>query len=376
MDIGSVPVIAGVIILLASLLSLRFGFSVVLFEIVLGLILGNFFGFSAEPWMLYLAGFGGILLTFLAGTIIDVPFLKANFKQSMLLGTAAFIFPFAVTAAYCYFVAGWSVVASLVAGTALSANATVMVFSILNEAGLASSKLGRLLLAATFINGVWTALFLNLLFLQANFYTSIFIIGSVVLILGASSFSQLLFNNEKYKNKVIEIEIKYIFLILLVLMYLASLGGTQAILPAFLLGLFMSNYFDEHMDTKAIRTRLQTVAYAAITPFFFIIAGLNVSLGAVEVAAGLVVALFLIKEASKFVSVYMLAKKFMPENHIYATMLLTTGLTFGTISAVFGYQAGLIDHTQFSVVVVVILAGAIIPALVAEKWFKPKKTGA
>jgi Kef-type K+ transport system membrane component KefB len=263
-----------------------------------------------------------------------------------------------------------------VAGTALSANATVMVFSILNEAGLASSKLGRLLLAATFINGVWTALFLNLLFLQANFYTSIFIIGSVVLILGASSFSQLLFNNEKYKNKVIEIEIKYIFLILLVLMYLASLGGTQAILPAFLLGLFMSNYFDEHMDTKAIRTRLQTVAYAAITPFFFIIAGLNVSLGAVEVAAGLVVALFLIKEASKFVSVYMLAKKFMPENHIYATMLLTTGLTFGTISAVFGYQAGLIDHTQFSVVVVVILAGAIIPALVAEKWFKPKKTGA
>ena len=72
------PLIVGLIVLASSLISLRVGLSVAIIEIVLGSIAGNC-GIQPEQWMVYLAGFGGVLLTFLAGTEIDTILLKEKF---------------------------------------------------------------------------------------------------------------------------------------------------------------------------------------------------------------------------------------------------------------------------------------------------------
>jgi Kef-type K+ transport system membrane component KefB len=154
-------------------------------------------------------------------------------------------------------------------------------------------------------------------------------------------------------------------------MYFANLGESQAVLPAFVFGFVMSKYFHEKSESKEVIKRLRVVAYAIITPFFFIVGGLNVSIPLIISAIGLFIILFVIKIATKFLGVYFLAKKYIPHGSMYTTLLMSTGLTFGTIASYFGLQAGYINQVQFSVLIGVVIASAVIPTFFAQKWFKP-----
>jgi Kef-type K+ transport system membrane component KefB len=179
------------------------------------------------------------------------------------------------------------------------------------------------------------------------------------------------FGSKTLKNKVIEPEIKYVFLLLIAFMYFAQLGDGHAVLPAFLLGLLMSRHLGETSGNKAVRDRLRTVAYAIITPIFFIVGGLKISVPMIITAGGLFIILFLLKMTTKFISVYFLARKYIRDGSTYTTLLMSTGLTFGTISSVFGLNAGYINQVQYSVLVGVVIASAVIPTFIAQKWFMP-----
>jgi len=364
------PLAIGLLILVASLISLRLGLSVAIIEIIAGVVAGNA-GIRTEEWMSYLAGFGGVLLTFLAGTEIDTRLLKEKSKESILIGGLSFILPFLGVFLFTRYVVGWEYHAALIAGTALSTTSLAVVYSVLVETGLTGTETGKLLMAATFVTDMGTALALSILFVKPSLYTFIFISVSLNVIYLADRFSHLIFENPKLKNKVIEPEIKYVFVLLLTFMYFANIGEGQAVLPAFVLGLLMSRHFSGELGNKEVRKRLRTVAYAVITPIFFIVGGLKISLPLVMSAAGLFAALFLIKIAAKFVGVYFLARKYIPHGSIYTTLLMSTGLTFGTIASVFGLSSGIISQSQYSVLVGVVLASAVIPTFVAQKWFMP-----
>ena len=244
MNADVIPLIVGLLVFLASLISLEIKLSVAIIEILLGAVAG-YFGLQTAEWMLYLAGFGGIVLTLLAGAEIDVKLMKEKFKESFLIGACSFLFPFAGVALYTYYVARWGLQASLIAGTALSTTSLAVVYSVLVETGLSKTGIGKSLMAATFITDMGTALALSLLFMKPTLYTLIFVVVSVLVIIFAAKFSHLVFDNAKWKNRVIEPEIKYLFLLLLVFMYFAKLGDGHAVLPAFLLGLFMSGPFSD-----------------------------------------------------------------------------------------------------------------------------------
>lgn len=370
MNADVIPLIVGLLVFLASLISLEIKLSVAIIEILLGAVAG-YFGLQTTEWMLYLAGFGGIVLTFLAGAEIDVKLMKEKFKESFLIGTCSFLFPFAGVASYTYYAAHWNLQAALIAGTALSTTSLAVVYSVLVETGLSKTGIGKLLMAATFITDMGTALALSLLFMKPTLYTLVFVVVSVVVIIFAAKFSHLVFGNAKWKNRVIEPEIKYLFLLLLVFIYFARLGDGHAVLPAFLLGLFMSGHFSESSETKVVRNRLRTVAYAIVTPVFFIVGGLKVSVPLLAFAFGLFAILFALKMVTKFLGVYFLARKYIPGGSMYTTLLMSTGLTFGTISSVFGLTAGIIDQTQYSILVGVVIASAVIPTFIAQKWFMP-----
>ncbi|MBI2994102.1 MAG: cation:proton antiporter [Gammaproteobacteria bacterium] len=365
-----IPVIVGLIIFMASLLSLRFGLSVAIIEITLGAIAGSL-GLRTEEWMQYMATFGGILLTYLAGTEIDTALMKEKFKESFLIGFFSFLLPCVGVFLFARFVAGWDWNAALIAGIALSTTSLAVVYAVLVETRLNRTELGKILMAATFITDMGTALALSIVFLKPTAYTALFVVVSILVIVGAVNFSHHVIEHPGLKNKVIEPEIKYIFLLLLVFIYFANLGDGHAVLPAFLLGLLMSKHFGETSQTKELRNRLRTVAYAVITPLFFIVGGLKISLPLIYSALGLFMVLFLLKMMTKFIGVYFLAKRYLPQGEVYVTLLMSTGLTFGTISSVFGLNAGYINEVQYSVLVGVVVASAVIPTFIAQKWFMP-----
>lgn len=364
-----VPLIVGGLVFLSSLVSLKLGFSVAVIEILVGAIAGNA-GLQPESWMTYIAGFGGILLTFLAGAEIDTRLLR----ESFLIGALSFPLPFLGIFLFTRYVAGWSPKAALIAGTALSTTSLAVVYSVLIETGLAKTEIGKLIMASTFVTDMGTALALSALFVKPTLYTLIFISVSLNIIYFADKLSHRVFRDPMLKDKVIEPEIKYIFLMLLAFMYFANLGEGHAVLPAFLLGLVMSPHFKESSSSHVVKHRLRTVSYAFITPLFFLVGGMRISFALIASALGLFFVLFGLKIVLKFLGVFFLAKRYIPGGTVYTTLLMSTGLTFGTISSLFGLNSGYITPVQYSVLVGVVVASAVIPTFIAQRWFAPRHT--
>jgi hypothetical protein len=56
--------------------------------------------------------------------------------------------------------------------------------------------------------------------------------------------------------------------------------------------------------------------------------------------------------------------------------MMSTGLTFGTISALFGFTNHIIDQTQYTILVVGVIGSAVVPTMIAQTWFLPKSAPA
>jgi Kef-type K+ transport system membrane component KefB len=359
-------VLAGVVVL-ASMLSVELGISVALLELGLGVVAGNVFGLDPNAdWLVFVANFASIVLTFLAGAEVDPDDFKERFGATVSIGLVSFVGPFVVAWLVAWGALGWDLKAALIAGTALSTTSLAVVYAVLVETGLNRTQVGKLLMGACFVTDLGTALALSAIFIKPNAWFPVFLLVSVVLIVALPKVAPWFFG--RYGNRVIEPEIKLVFVCLFVLMVVADAAKGHAVLPAFVLGLVMSRHYQRH---RTEQERLRVVAFAFLTPFFFLRGGLNVSLGAVFANLGLLVALTASKLVPKIGLVLPLARRYVPEHALFTTLLMSTGLTFGTISSLYGLNAGIIDQTQFSLLVTVVVLSAIVPTAIAQRWFSP-----
>jgi len=355
-------------VLLASMVSVEFGISVALIELALGVALGNIFSLDPnQSWLVLIAGFASVVLTFLAGAEVDPDDFRERFGASMAIGIVSFAGPFAVATLIALGPLGWSVKASLIAGTALSTTSLAVVYAVLVETGLNSVRVGKLIMSACFVTDMCTVIALSVIFITPTIWFPVFLVVSVAVIIGLPKLAPWFFR--RYGDRVIEPEVKLVFAVLLGLMVLGKAANSQAVLPAFVLGLVMSRHYRRHREEQR---RLRIVAFAFLTPFFFVRGGMNVSLAAVFANLGVLGLLLAAKLVPKVGLVYPLGRKHAPANATFLTLLMSTGLTFGTISALYGLTAHIIDRTQFSLLVTVVVLSAIVPTAIAQRWFSPQ----
>lgn len=363
----TIAVIAAALILVASMASAELGLSVAIIEILFGIVGGNVLGLHTTPWMDFLAGFASIVLTFLAGSEVDPALLREKWKESTLIGGLSFLLPFVVTMAFAYWVLDWTLQASQIVGVALSTTSLAVVYAVLVETGLTDTYIGKIIMASTFVTDFGTALALSVLFVRPGAMLLVFIAVSVAVIMLVPRLAPWVM--QRYGNRVTEPAIKLIFLSLFILMLAGEAGESHAVLPAFLLGLAMARL----MAANRTQTqRLRVVAFAMLTPFFFLKSGMNVSLSAVVANMGWLVALLLLKLGAKFIGVFPMALRFVRADAWYTTLLMSTGLTFGTISSLYGLNAGILTQAQFSVLVTTVIGTAVIPTVIAQRFFTPK----
>jgi len=354
------------IALVASMVSVELGVTVALLELTLGIVLGSVVEVGGHDWLDFVASFAAIVLTFLAGMEVDPAFMRRRLRASVGIGVASFAGPFVVASLVASTLLDWTPRASLIAGTALSTTSLAVVYAVLVERGLTDLAIGKLLMSATFVTDLCTAVALSVILIEPSGWFPLYLAVSLALVLALPRVAPWFFG--RYGDRVIEPEIKLVFACLLVLMVLADASNGHAVLPAFVLGLVMSRHYLEHREEQK---RLRVVAFSFLTPFFFIRGGLNVSLGAVVANVGLLAALLAAKMLPKVAFVLPLARRAAPRHATFTTLLMSTGLTFGTISALYGLNAGILDTTQFSLLVAVVVLSAIVPTAIAERWFLP-----
>ena len=364
-DLALASILSGVV-LLASTISIELGLASAIIEMIFGVIVGNVFHITVLPdWLTFIASFGSILLTFLAGTEVNIDIMKSKLKESLLIGGLSFLLPFAIVLAFTYYIDHWTLNAAKIAAVALSTTSLAVVYAVLVETGLNKTELGKLIMSATFVTDFGTAIALSLLFIQITPYTVLFFVLAIVLLFFGPKMIKYFF--EKYSNRVIEPEIKLLFFIFFLTMFLGELGKSHAVLPIFVLGLLMSRFFEKN---SIYIKKLRTVGYVIITPFFFIKGGMSVGFKEVLSSLNLVGIFLLLKLGAKIIGVYPISRMTMPSGgRIFTTLLMSTGLTFGTLSTVYGFQAGFIDKSQFSILLAVVILSAVVPTIIAQRFF-------
>jgi Kef-type K+ transport system membrane component KefB len=359
--------------LVASVISIRVGISVALIEMFVGVIAGNFLGFHTTPWIDFLATFGSGLLTFLAGAEIDPESLRKHLKPSLMIGSISFLLPFLGAMAFAHYVIGWDLRAAQITGIALSTTSVAVVYAVMVEGGLSNTDLGKLILAACFVTDLGTVVALGVLFASFNIWMGVFVVVTALVLWKLQSVTRWVISN--WGSRVSEPEVKFIFLVLFFLGGLSTTAKSEAVLPAYLVGLVIAGVF---VRDKVLVQRMRSIAFTMLTPFFFIKAGTFVSLSALLAGLGLIAVLLGVKIATKFVGVWPLTRFFRMstrESH-YTTLLMSTGLTFGSISALYGLTNGIIDQRQYTILVTVVVGSAFVPTIIAQTWFQPAPTPA
>jgi glutathione-regulated potassium-efflux system ancillary protein KefC len=363
--------------LVATLVSIWLRIATAMSEIIVGtvaqLLIGAVIGASAlgtdQTWIKFLASTGAVILTFLAGAELDPEVMRREWKQATIVGLVAFAAPFLGCAAVARYLIGWSPDASWLTGIALSTTSVAVVYAVMLEFGLNRTDYGKVVLAACFVNDLATVLMLGFKFSPFGQKTFIFAGVSAVAFFILPWLVPRFF--ARYGGRPSELEAKLLLLAMFGLGALALWAGSEPVLPAYLLGMILAGTVGK--DHSLVR-RLRTLTFGLLTPFYFIRAGSFVSVSALASGFGVLCLLLGAKMITKFVGVYPVTRVFKApkKEAMYTTLLMSTGLTFGSISALFGLTHGIIDQRQYSYVIAAVIGSAIVPTLIANAFFLPR----
>ena len=363
--------------LLATFLATRLRVSIALMEIGVGVtaafVVGRLWGpdvMGADvPWLRFAAGTGAVLLTFLAGTELDPAVMRRKWREVTVVGIVGFLAPFLGCAAAARWLLGWDPQASWLAGIALSTTSMAVVYAVMLETGFNRTDFGKGILGACFVNDLGTVIALGLMFAPFTWRTVVFLGVSVAVFLVLPGLTPRLINH--YANRTAAFRTKWVLFILFGLGTLALWAGSEAVLPAYIAGMVLSTALGA--DQMFIR-RLRTVTIGFFSPLYFLRAGSFVSVPALVVAPVPFAVLLLAKVTTKILGLFPIIGLFRnrSDERWYYTLLMSTGLTFGTISALFGLSHQIITSEQYSYLVAVVIGSAVVPTLIANAFFLPR----
>src|SRR5215510_11981860 len=232
--------------LIASLISIWLRISTALSEIVVGtvaqLIIGAAIGSAIlgtdESWVKFLAGIGAIVLTFLAGAELDPQVFRLKWKEAVAVGLASFLFPFLGCAAAAHWLLSWDVMPSWLAGVAMSTTSVAVVYAVMLEFGFNQTEYGKTILAACFVTDLGTVVALGLIFAPFTIKTAVFLGAGIAAFALLPWLTPRFFR--RYGNRPSELETKYLLLCLLGLGALATWADSEAVLPAYVIGMVLA----------------------------------------------------------------------------------------------------------------------------------------
>jgi glutathione-regulated potassium-efflux system ancillary protein KefC len=361
----------------SAIISYHLRISIALVEICVGVAVGgvatmwgkvDLLGANTE-WLRFLASSGAVLLTFLAGAELEPAVLRTKIKEVSVVGLVGFLAPFLGCSAVAYYVLGWNGQASLLCGVALSTTSMAVVYAVMMETGLNKTEFGKGILGSCFVNDLGTVIVLGLLFAPFTGRTLVFVVVSGAALALLPLVTRLI--TRIYAYRTAAIRTKWVMLILFGMGALALWSGSEAVLPAYIAGMVLAGAAAE--DTNWVR-RIRTLTAGFLTPFYFIRAGTLVSSTALISAPVIFLALLTGKVLSKIFGLYPFIRLFRKERNErwYYTLLMSTGLTFGTISAIYGFSHGIVTQTQYSFLVAVVIGSAVVPTVIAGSFFLPQ----
>lgn len=360
-------ILIGLLIVLAGVISIEIGISAAILEIIAGLIGYNFLGLSDLPWLEFLSNFGILGIMFFAGFEIDEEVLKRYFKKSVLIGFTSYFFPFTSLFLLSFFVFNFPLKTSLLVGISTSTTSLALVYPVLKEKKLLKLKTGHILLGSAMVVDLLSIISLAILFGTVDVFLVVYIAIALFLLYMAPKIGKWIFS--RYKGNVIELEMKFILLILLSLALISEkLYASEAVF-VFMAGLVFSALLREH---AALEKKLRGIIFGFMAPLFFFRAGsmINVRLVDLEILWFMML-LCSMAFLSKYIGTYMVTRRVLRvQFSSLSGLLFNYRLTFGIIAAVFGLKFGLISDGLYFALLLTILLTSIFSSVLLRIFLK------
>ncbi|RLG05119.1 MAG: hypothetical protein DRN61_01560 [Thaumarchaeota archaeon] len=349
------------LIVVFGVLSLEIGFSTAILEIVAGVIGGNLFGGISPSWMSFIANYGLLGLMFLAGLEIDRDELKKHFRRSSILALSAYLIPFIVIFATALAITLDLGQSTLIA-ISLSTTSLALLYPLLRERGYLNLEIGHVILSAAMLVDIFSMISLSIAFSAITYLSLIFLIILALFMFHAPRVGRWLF--ARYSENLAEIELKFILLVLLALLFFAERVMISEAVLAFIMGFLFSEILEEH---EMLVEKLKGIIFAFFSPIFFFKAGSLLKISSVNPMSLLYIAALL---PTAFLSKYyasklVFRKLFGAGEHLsrFVGLSFNLRLTFGIVTALFGLELGLISPEIYAAIVAIIILSALISSI-------------
>lgn len=348
--------IAGLMILIATLVSLKTGVSSAIFEIILGALLTSL-QFNVTESLHVLSSIGVVLLMFMAGAEIDVRLLRKHGLKCLLIGTLSFTAPMLTIMTILHHLMGYNLIQSILIGTALSTTSVAIIYSFIDQAELKNSNLGTIMITSAMIADVLSMITLTVVFIGATIATLLYLLIMIAMIYLSKIFKQTRGIRYEYK-------LRLIIMVLIILAILSEFMGIHAILTAFIFGIFTSEIFHEN---KILEAKVKGLALGFLTPFFFLTAGTHINLvkavNSIETTLTFTILSLTLKYTSTAIPLRLLTK--IKDMKIPA--IFSARLTLSTIAAITGLKQSIIGTETYTAILISSLLATILVGLILNK---------
>jgi len=354
-------IVVAVVLVLAAGIALEMGFSSAIAEILAGILLGLSFSEIGDlDWVKFLGHLGLLGLMFLAGFEVDIERLRGTWRASVGIGVASLMAPLLGVFLVCRFGFGleWQTAGLMAIG--LSTTSLALVYHALKERGLLSREFGQIALSAATVVDILSMVALAVLLGNTGWGTLIFLLVVFPAIFGLPRVGKWFFR--RYKGSIVEFELRFLMVVLISMGFMAEhIGGIHPALIAFAIGLVMAEVVEEHGQ---VEEKLRAIVFSLLAPIFFLHAGLQINLSLIGGEALLQFAiLFVVAVGLKFLGTAAATQAFIGQSAGFLGLLFNYRLSFGIITATVGLEARLITEAQYSIILLVVVSSAVLPAV-------------
>ena len=353
------------LIVIFGIISLEIGMVAPILEIIAGLVGVNIFQLSDVPWMDFMANFGILGLMFFAGLEVDKDILRKNAGKGAILGLTSYLIPFTTMSLVSFILLSCDLKTAALIGISLSTTSVALVYPVLKDLKLLSSEIGQTIFAGSVLVDVLSMASLTMIFGSITYWTIIFLMLTILFMYHAPKIGGLLF--KRYRGNLAEIKLKFLFFILISLMFFSSRVGVEEAILAFILGFLFSEILEKHEE---IAEKLRGIVFGFMSPIFFFRAGSLMKLSGMRIYVVILMAVFLsMAFISKYLSARLVFSRLTPKWKKWSKLagaIFNFRLTFGLISAIFGLQHGILTNEIYTAIVGTVITTSLISSVIIK----------
>jgi Kef-type K+ transport system membrane component KefB len=298
-----------------------------------------------------------------AGFETNPDVLKRHAKKNLAIGFVGYFFPFTAIFITTFFMLKYALNVSILLSLGLSTTSLALVYAVIRERQAWSTPTIQIMLGSAMIMDMLSMLTLTMLISEVNYELILYGVSLILVLFFAIKVSPRLIR--RYSGHFSELEVRFILVLLLVMLFYAEKVNVSEAVLAYLVGVFLSDIVEEH---DVLVEKLRGIVFGFFAPAFFFKAGLLINLTYITLDIIYLIAILgVLAYLSKYIGVYLVSYKLVNKRESSSMgLIFNFRLSFGIAAAVIGYETGILSIGLYTVIILIVLLTSVVSSVLLK----------